>query len=543
MRWRWLGILGGIVGVALIVILILPSIIDANRFRPKMESDLSLALNRKVSIGNVRLAILSGGVKVYDLSVADDPAFSSEPFVHAKSLTVGVEFRPLIFSHQVHITAISIGRTQIALLRSKAGAWNYSTLGPARVSSPVASSTPAPGGIVGNLDYSIDKFSIDGADVLIGDAGSSNKPSEYANVELKISDLSYTSQFPFTLSAKTPGNGTLKIKGQAGPLSTANLAETPVTANLNVQDFNLASSGLVDPASGIGGILDFTGNFVSDGQRVHSQGKIHAVKFQFAPNATPSTAPVDVDYGTEYQWKPQTGTLTQGDVHVGNALAQLAGTYSLASNEAALEMKLHGDHMPAPDLQSILPALGMALPSGSSLQSGILDVNLTLAGAVNSLVTSGSVNLSNATLAGFNLGAKLGGISSLAGLPKTSDTVIQELSSNVSVAPGGIRADDVKVIVPGMGTIAGNGTVAPDHKLNFKMSAKLASGKNPIGGGLAALTSVTQGSGGVPFLIHGTTASPKFEPDLTGMVKGIATAPGHDAGALFNGLLGTKKKP
>ena len=124
MRWKVLGLLGGIAGVALIVILILPSIIDANRFRPKMESDLSLALNRKVSIGNVRLAILSGGVKVDDLTVADDPSFAGEPFVRAKSVKVGVELRQLIFSHQVHITDISVGQTQVTLLRSAAGIWN-----------------------------------------------------------------------------------------------------------------------------------------------------------------------------------------------------------------------------------------------------------------------------------------------------------------------------------------------------------------------------------------------------------------------------------
>jgi AsmA protein len=133
-------------------------------------------------------------------------------------------------------------------------------------------------------------------------------------------------------------------------------------------------------------------------------------------------------------------------------------------------------------------------------------------------------------------------MASLAGLPKSSDTMIQELSANLSVGPDGIRADDVRVTVQGMGSIAGSGTVAPDHKLNFKMTAKLGDA-GPVRGGLAALTSVTQGSGGIPFLIHGTTANPKFEPDLTGMFRGIATAPGHDAGAIFNGLLGKKKKP
>jgi AsmA protein len=550
MRWKVLGLLGGIAGVALIVILILPSIIDANRFRPKMESDLSLALNRKVSIGNVRLAIFSGGVKFDDLTVADDPSFASEPFVRAKSVKVGVELRQLIFSHQVHITDISVGQTQVTLLRSTAGIWNYSSLGPARASSPVTSSTYAPaalptdasasGGNASGSDASIHKFSIDGADVRISDVGSSNKPSEYPNVELEISDLSYTSQFPFALSAKLPGNGTLKIEGKAGPLSTANLAETAINASLKGKDFNLASSGLL--ASGIGGVLDFTGDFVSDGQRVRSKGKIHAVDFQFVRNAAPSTAAMDVDYSTEYEWKPQASTVTQGDIHIGTALAQLAGTFSMAGNQATVEMKLRGDKMPAPDLQTVLPAVGITLPSGSSLQSGTLDVNLTWTGAINSLATSGSVNLSNAKLAGFDLAAKLGSMASLAGLPKSSDTMIQELSANLSVGPDGIRADDVKVTVQGMGSIAGSGTVAPDHKLNFKMTAKLGDA-GPVRGGLAALTSVTQGSGGVPFLVHGTTANPKFEPDLTGMFKGIATAPGHDAGAIFNGLLSKKKKP
>jgi len=542
MKAKALWVLGGIVAIVLIVSLVLPMLIDANRFRPQMESNLSVVLNRKVSIGNVRLAILSGGVAVDDLTVADDPAFASVPFVHAQSLTVGLALRPLIFLHQVHITKISVGQTQVMLLRSQAGAWNYSTLGPAHSNSGAPSGSSMPAGNASGVSVSVRKFSIDGADVHIGEAGPGGKMSEYPNVNLEVSDLSYTAQFPFTLTAKTPGNGTLKIEGRAGPLSTANLAETAVDANLEVKDFNLASSGFVEPATGIGGMLDFNGDFVSDGQRLRSKGRIHATKFQFAPNATPSTVPVDLDYRSEYQWKAQTGTLTQGDVHVNKALAKLEGTFSLAGKEAALEMKVDGDNMPAADLQGLMPALGVALPSGSSLPSGVLNVNLTLSGAINALVTTGSVNLMNAKLAGFDLGSRLGGISSLARLPKKSDTEIQELSSKVRIAPDGIRADDVKVIVPGTGSITGNGTVAPNHALNFKMLAKF-SGLSPVGGGITALTSITQGSGGVPFLIHGTTASPEFEPDVNGLVKGVASAPRHDAGAILNGFFGEKKKP
>jgi AsmA protein len=543
MKWKVLWVLGGIIGVALIVILILPSIINANRFRPKMESDLSLALNRKVSIGNVRLAILSGGVKVDDLSVADDPAFASEPFIHAKALTVGVELRPLLFSHHVHFTEISIGQAQITLLRSKAGVWNYSTCGPAPSSSPEGPSAPAPSGNASNQKASIQKLSIADADLRFGDAGSSTKPIEYTNANIEVYYFSYAGQFRFSLSANTPGNGTLKIDGQAGPLSMANLAETPANAKLAVKDFNLVSSGWVESASGIGGILDFTGDFVSDGQHAHSKGKIHVTKFQFARNATPSTVPVDLDYGLEYEWKPQVGKLTQGDVHVGKVLAQLAGTFHVAGDEAVFDLNLHGNNMAAPDLQPFFPAVGTALPSESSLPAGTLVVNLTLAGTINSLVTTGSVNLAHAMLAGFDLGARLGALSSLAGLPKAPDTVIQELSSNVKVTPDGIRADDVEITVPGMGSITGSGTVAPDHALDFKMSAKLGASGSPVAGGVAAVASVAQGSGGVPFLIHGTTTTPTFEPGVAGIVKGVVTAPAHDAKAIVHALEGKKKKP
>jgi uncharacterized protein involved in outer membrane biogenesis len=47
-------IVGGIVIVLLLVAVILPFVIDANRFRPEIESSLNSALNRKVDIGNIR---------------------------------------------------------------------------------------------------------------------------------------------------------------------------------------------------------------------------------------------------------------------------------------------------------------------------------------------------------------------------------------------------------------------------------------------------------------------------------------------------------
>src|SRR5579871_2355810 len=122
-------IVGGVIALLVLVALILPFVINANQFRPQIESAADAALNRKVSIGNIALSILSGGVAVQDISVSDDPAFGTAPFLAAKSVNVSVELMPLIFSRALHVTGLTINEPQVNLLRSSSGTWNFSTLG------------------------------------------------------------------------------------------------------------------------------------------------------------------------------------------------------------------------------------------------------------------------------------------------------------------------------------------------------------------------------------------------------------------------------
>ena len=118
--------IAGIALVGLIVIAVLGVwlFFDANQFRPKVEAALGDALGRKVSVGNLRVALLSGGIAVQDLSIADDPAFRAEPFVTAKSVTIGVDLAPLLVSRSLHIESFRLDDPQVALRRSSAGVWN-----------------------------------------------------------------------------------------------------------------------------------------------------------------------------------------------------------------------------------------------------------------------------------------------------------------------------------------------------------------------------------------------------------------------------------
>ncbi len=120
----------GIVLLGLLVVLVaLPFLINVNRFRPKIESEVTNALGRPMTLGNLSLSILTGTVGVDNISIADNPAFSRSPFITAKSVKVGVELMPLIFSKQLNVTGIVLDEPQITLLKSASGTWNLSSLG------------------------------------------------------------------------------------------------------------------------------------------------------------------------------------------------------------------------------------------------------------------------------------------------------------------------------------------------------------------------------------------------------------------------------
>jgi AsmA protein len=540
-------IVGGVVVVLLLVVILLPFVIDANRFRPEIESSLNSALNRKVDIGNIRLSILSGGVTVENVSISDDPSFNTGPFLKAKSLSVNLELLPLIFSRAIHVTGLTIDEPSVTLLRSQSG-WNFSTLGASQTQTKSASAaTSSSASNSSSTDLSVRSFSLKNGTMVVGNTGANAKSRTYDQVNIKASDLSYTTQFPFELTARTPGNGSLKLAGKAGPLNPQDSATTPVNASVEVKNLDMKSTGFIDPSAGIAGLLDFSGTLNSDGHTATSNGKIIATHLQLVPAGSPAGQPVDVDYEAAYELKPQTGQLRRGNVHIGKATADLSGNFNNSGAVATVQMKLNGQNMPASDLESVLPALGLTLPSGASLKQGTLNANLAINGPVDKLVTTGPVNLSNAKLTGFDLGSKMGSLGSLAGVSKVGDTDIQTFSTDVRVAPEGIRSDNVNLVVPSIGAMTGSGTISADHKLDFKMIAHLGrqnSSAQPLAKAAAG--------GGIPFKVEGTTSNPQIVPDVGGIVgsyanglkNGAIPSSSKDVGQAVDklgGLLGRKK--
>lgn len=514
---RALKIIGIIIVVLIVIVIAIPFFIDANTFRPKLESELTEALGRQVKVGDLSLSLFSGSVEADNISIADDPAFSRSAFVQAKSLKVGVEMIPLIFSKTLNVTELTLNDPQIVLIKSENGEkWNFSSLGGSNPSAPTKGQQPAPSTKAqqtpkeqkksaetsgSNPNLSVAKLNVNNGKLTVSQVGD-NTNRVYDKVDIEVTNFAFTSSFPFQMTANTPSGGNMKVSGHAGPIDAEDAAQTPLDAKLNVHNANLATSGFVDPAAGISGIADVDANLKSNGRTANVNGTVKATNLQVVKKGSPAGRPVDVKFTVAHDLVKETGDIRQCDISMGQAVSHLTGTYDVHGKVTVVNLKLSGQNMPVDDLEAMLPAVGVVLPPKATLKGGHLDVNLASSGAVDKLVSTGSVKMQNTQLANFDLGQKMAAISAISGKNTGNDTTIQNFSSDVKMAPAGTAANNINLTVPAIGVLTGDGTVSPANELAFKMKAQVS--------GMA-----------VPFGITGTTSDPKFTPDVKGIAGGL----------------------
>src|SRR5580704_14445398 len=127
-----------VVALPLITATAIPLFVDANTFRPAIESRLSAALSRKVTLGALSLSVMTGSLVADDLAIAEDPKFGQTPFFTAKRLRIGVQMKPLIFNRQLIVQSFEVEAPQIHLIQAEDGTWNFSTLSHGATLSPGA---------------------------------------------------------------------------------------------------------------------------------------------------------------------------------------------------------------------------------------------------------------------------------------------------------------------------------------------------------------------------------------------------------------------
>lgn len=235
-------IIGAVVVILILLVLIVtPFFINADQFRPQIEATLTQKLGRKVQLGHISVSLFSGSLSADQISIADDPAYSSQPFLTAKSLSVGIDVMPLIFSRDLRVHSLDFNDPEMQLLRTAAGQWNFATLGasaqapharqatePSAVLLPVALhlalNSPGTGATLSG--FSVDKMKISNGTVAFGRPGQSTNLA-YKDVNLTAQNISQSAAFPFQFDAHTPGGGRINLTGNLGPIGNGDGSQVP----------------------------------------------------------------------------------------------------------------------------------------------------------------------------------------------------------------------------------------------------------------------------------------------------------------------------
>jgi len=345
-----------------------------------------------------------------------------------------------------------------------------------------------------------------------------------------------------------PGGGSFQLSGIAGPVDEKDTAKTPFQAALQLKHFDPVAAGAVESGQGISMVADFNAQLASDGTNLMSTGKIVASKLQLSRSGSPAPKPVDLDYSISSNMDTRIGKVSNISIHTGTVTAHVSGGFRSTEKDTVLDLHLSALNQPIDQLEQLLPAAGVNLPTGSKLHGGTLTANLNITGTVNATEISGSAEIDNTELAGFDLGSKIEGINPFKS--KNGGTEIEKLSTELKSTPQSTQLNNIYGSVPKIGTATGSGSVSSSGALDFTLVAKLKD--SSVVGALANEgTRVMRfiGSGaesvannGIPLTISGTTSNPSFRVNAGAMLKGQASGqPENSSGQQKTNLISTLK--
>jgi hypothetical protein len=114
--------------VALLAVLVAAPLVSLNRYKSRITHLMAASLGRPVRLSSVELRLLPRpGFVLYDLTVAEDPAYGAEPVLHASAVTASIRLLSL-WSGRLEIDRISVDDASLNLVRTGDGKWNLDPL-------------------------------------------------------------------------------------------------------------------------------------------------------------------------------------------------------------------------------------------------------------------------------------------------------------------------------------------------------------------------------------------------------------------------------
>lgn len=497
--------LGVVVSLLIGLVLLLPFIIDLNKYQDQYRPLIEEALNRKVMLDDIRLTIWPRlGARVAGFTVVEDPAFGTGPFASLASVDVGVKLVPLL-SGKVEVEEITLREPLITVIKNKNGVLNASTLGRKGVAIPERPSrapVPSPDGPLKILALlAVDRVSIAGGKVTYRDV-SQSQPVEYVLQDmeflLRSVHLGETPSIHLAMLVQ-PLSLPVSLDGTFGPLKE--------TADLDAINLQLAL-----------GKTNFAITGKTAGQHMSLNVTAPVINTAHLPMTLPLKKPVEVkDFKLAADLKGQEMRLSDLSFQLfeGTVVAQGGLMAGVAAPPFNGKVAVQGLQLgPALDAVAQIPVSisGTAGADFSVKGQGFATNDLTRA-----LEGGGHVEVKDGKIEGVNLLEEAMAILRVAGisLDRAKATAFSTVETDLMIRQGVVTLQNLLMDSHDF-QATGGGTIGFDHALNVMVNLRLSEALSQQIAGVSpvARLAIKEGQLTLPLLISGTLDAPIYELDM-----------------------------
>jgi uncharacterized protein involved in outer membrane biogenesis len=393
MRNRVIVALGIVAALVVIALLVLPSFIDVNQYRPQIEAELRERLGRDVSLGPMRLSLLPLAFRVDNATIGEDPQFNTGlPFAQVQTLFVRPKLMPLLH-HDLKIKSFQLSRPAVELVRNERGTWNFANLMQYRQQTQRT------------VDLSLDRLKVTDGQVAITDMQERKPRTVYDHIDLDASDPAPDKAFSVDIRAHLPGSGNqiAALRGTIGPFRPDALTQTPLDGTLKLDAVSL--SGLkqflnVQPLaesdavlSGKADLKNNAGILASRGDLVISNPHINGVDVGY---------PISIDYQIDADINHSAAVLRKVDLKLGQTPVSLNGNVNAQTSPAQIDLNIEASNASVAEAARLAAAFGAAFDAKTNVR-GTVDLKIHAQGAATRPAMTGQITARNIRASGGDL--------------------------------------------------------------------------------------------------------------------------------------------
>jgi AsmA-like C-terminal region/AsmA family/Domain of Unknown Function (DUF748) len=421
-----LGLLG-LVGIALLILALLPYVVSLDSVKAQIVAHIEAALQRKVDVGVVRLQLLGGpGVGLEDVIIHNPPGWQQPYFIKAGTLSVKAAWRPLL-RRQIEITTMLLSNGEIIIERDAQGHMSFADLAvstpepakplPAQLQRATsgggaqAGTNPLAGLFVSavtlqNMQITfVDRMVVPGQEII----------TAVRNFQLHVTDIALGRPIPIDMTATmlTDGSQNIRLRGSIGPIPESLAVDSlPIDVHLRATDVLLdklmpylggrfpLSQGRLEGDVGVQGSI--ASSLHINGALGLADAVLHERLMAYSSKALPkltSTQDITVDLPTGR------AELTHIAINVLSIQAAIEGVVHTFTTTPQLDLRLATNAFTPGELLTQSPRLASMLPTPTDLR-GKAQLQATFKGVSHDLRAEAQIDLQEMALrsGSFNTG-------------------------------------------------------------------------------------------------------------------------------------------